>query len=720
MSVSSAAKGEAMAIEPEVESTTSPRLVKPQLIPSATLLNIEYPGILTNDSDAATSVASSSHNSLERALSTLHPSTLPPLTSSAHEALRFLARIPNEGLKVVECRLGGFVPPNDAKKQPEASTSGSSHDHLDDVYRAPLIGETVPTHNIVIRIVKRTWRQNRKRRPSESPIQQETQLAPEGETALDPALFGDTEPSQLEQPPQTNGDAAAQDQPNKRSRYTGRVKKEYCVEILGMATNTVRFRSMADFAFQPSIATSDPASDAEPQLDPVMALHRALATMDLKALQEFRVPEQREDYSVPERDGSVRSNLHMVPPAFFSRMDVPFHYAFQQTPYSELRTVPAPVHLRKPPTSASFAHALQRPDVPPGQMQRFVNRVRLSNITPQPFRVGRDTKVPTKPLPDVVRIEHRCEPAVLARLRALLLERPMWSRVALKNQLTGAEWSELHGNNEKVYYALVGYSMVGGPWRDTIVRFGYDVTKDASSRIYQRIFLRSGAGPRESRLTAQASTAGTAGDDEDAEPEDTGVARSSVVPLPNERTRTTHLFDGTSLHRHVGNFQLCDIEDPLIKPYIWRTNDEDLPEHSVVSLPNMGTPWLRSTSDPETGWYTRRALELIRALVTARFKSLVDTGTPLEPQALERIVQRLRQRWSEEDAATTPADQHEMEEDGETVASHAAHGEPLGQPQTLTQPDAQTQPGAEADANADTNAAKAIANAEFAIDPSLM
>ncbi len=50
---------------------------------------------------------------------------------------------------------------------------------------------------------------------------------------------------------------------------------------------------------------------------------------------------------------------------------------------------------------------------------------------------------------------------MLERLKELLRERPMWSRVALKNQLR-AEVRELNGNNEKVFYALVGYSMVGG------------------------------------------------------------------------------------------------------------------------------------------------------------------------------------------------------------------------------------------------------------------
>ncbi|CBQ72936.1 conserved hypothetical protein [Sporisorium reilianum SRZ2] len=644
-------KGKARAIDPVATSNDDPpasRLVKPQPIPSTSLLNIEYPGILEDDAGPS---CSSSYSSLDRALSTLHPSALPPLTSSALEGLNFLSRIPNEGLKVVECRLGGFASHNASEEGKEAGSSGGS---IDQVYKAPLIGEAVPTHNIVVRIVKRTWRQKkRKRASSASPAPDADSMAQADDMVLDPALFAEDG----EQQQRPNGH---DEHEHKRSRYTGRVKKEYCVEVLGLATHTVRFRSMADFAFQPDV-TSSTAN----QLDPVMALHRALATMDLKAFQNLRIPEQLEDYQLPHPGSAPpKSNLHMVPPAFFSRMDVPFNYNFQQTPYSELRTVATPPHLTH--TATPFAHALAHPTLPATQTQRFVNRVRLSNITPQPFRVGRDARVPTRPLPDVVRIEHRCDARILARLRALLAERPMWSRVALKNSLSDAELKEVSGSNEKVYYALVGYSMVGGPWRDTVVRFGYDVRRERESRVYQRIFLRGAPALREARAAPPLEGDGEDDDDEAA-------ARSSVVPLPADRTRTTHLFDGTTLHRHVGNFQLCDIHDPLIQPYIWRTNDDD-PPASAADTP-IGTPWLRATWDAETGWYTRRALELIRALLAARFKALADTGVPLGREAVEAIVSRVGLKWSEEDAAPVGA---------QAQAGEAAHGAQSGIGPALT------------------------------------
>ncbi|KAJ9479218.1 hypothetical protein PHBOTO_002701 [Pseudozyma hubeiensis] len=615
--MSSIDKGKARAASPHINTTDHPAIqhVQPRPIPSTTLLNIEYPGVLSPDAGPSNP---SSYSSLERALSTLHASTLPPFTSSPHEALNFLSRIPNEGLKTVECRLGGFG---------STATSVEDEEGIDEMFRTPLMGEVVPTHNVVVRVVKRVWRQ-KKRRRSESPVRQDGGAARNAQDmALDPALFADADAAALDG--QAQG-AHAQHQPNgKGSPYTGRIKKEYCVEVLGMATKTVRFRAMADFAFQPTLTTTSSSNlDASSQLDPVTSLHKALATMDFAALQNFRVPEQLEDYH--SSTTPPRSNLHMLPPFFFSRAEIPHNYNFSQTPYSELRTVPTPSHLTKLSTK-SFPHILGHPSAD-GSMQRFVNRVRLPNITPQQYRVGSDLPIPSSPLPDVLRIEHRCDRTILLKLKKLLEERPIWSRVALKNQFEGKERVELDGNSEKVYYALVGYAMVGGPWRDTIVRWGYDVRGDVGCRVWQRVFLRGGArgeGGRETRLGKESRAVEE--DEQEAAAVPDGDASSSRVG-----TKKSHLFDGTTLHRHVGNFQLCDIHDPLIQPYIAQTEDAQI-------------QWLRKEMDTETGWYTRRALDLIRALVAARFKALADTRRPLEKSAVVEIVQRMRGRWREED-----------------------------------------------------------------------
>ncbi|PWZ02336.1 hypothetical protein BCV70DRAFT_198620 [Testicularia cyperi] len=737
--------------------------VWPQSIPSTALLNIEYPGIISND-DASdvqpgnthAGPSSRAYSPLDRALSSLHPSPLPPATSTPHNALSFLSRIHNDGMRIVECRLGSYAQPPLLASQEESDPAGNdcSSRHrarqvdsaFEDLYRSPVIGETVDTHNIVIRIVKRTWRQKRRAKStSPSSHQHSNPVVLPDDELIDPALDPALDPSLKDS---MDIDTSQQSGPPTQSklqtdRYTGRIKREYRVEVVGVATKTVRFRSMADFAYQPDTSAPPPSSASDSAsastssastLDPVMALHGALATMDLEYFKQFQIPEQKEDYQVAGPDGKLYSNVGMIPPAFFSRQDIPFTYGFQQTPYSEIRTVPRPPHMSKllqpmaswttpipDPKDRHNGEAHVKDVVLGSQMQRYVNKVRLSNIAPQPFRLGRDTTVPVHPLPEVLRIEGRCEPEILSTLREILDQRPVWSRMAFKNQLSPQQLQLIEGTNGKVYFALVGYAMVGGPWRDTIVRFGYDARHSRESRFYQRLFLRSAGNPssassaatrtrdRLADATADISPSRDGSQDPDGEARDSSAtaatSSTSRIQIPKtlgNRTRSTaqprdaktapvneidesrgkhsHVFDGTTLNRTIGNFQLCDITDPLIRPFIDRRNDDDDDDESDIHTLNhvdsvengdesneqsrprphraqehWGIEWLRADCDPETGWYTRRALDLIRALVAARFKSLAETSTPLAAHHLDNIVLRFRRKWAEEDAASANA-----------------------------------------------------------------
>jgi general transcription factor 3C polypeptide 5 (transcription factor C subunit 1) len=45
--------------------------------------------------------------------------------------------------------------------------------------------------------------------------------------------------------------------------------------------------------------------------------------------------------------------------------------------------------------------------------------------------------------------------------------------------------------NSKILLSLVSYIFSDGPWRDTLVAFGYDPRKHPESRIYQRMYFRN-------------------------------------------------------------------------------------------------------------------------------------------------------------------------------------------------------------------------------------
>ena len=87
----------------------------------------------------------------------------------------------------------------------------------------------------------------------------------------------------------------------------------------------------------------------------------------------------------------------------------------------------------------------------------------------------------------------------------LFEERPVWTRVALFNQLTAIEARDiLKYESHRTGYPVCSYFFFSakgvlplccyvfqdGPWRDTLVRFSYDPRKDPISRL-QVLFLSS-------------------------------------------------------------------------------------------------------------------------------------------------------------------------------------------------------------------------------------
>ena len=130
------------------------------------------------------------------------------------------------------------------------------------------------------------------------------------------------------------------------------------------------------------------------------------------------------------------------------------------------------------------------------------------------------TKVPTKPPPNVEEVRNQFDQTLIRQLeevgalspqsyarpatdvfllRKLFQTRPVWTRAALLNQFTAAQAREIHkyvpmlslcpttpsrtiATSSKVFLPLTCYVFGDGPWRDTMVRFGYDPRQDPQAR----------------------------------------------------------------------------------------------------------------------------------------------------------------------------------------------------------------------------------------------
>ncbi|KAF8665810.1 hypothetical protein AX16_000253 [Volvariella volvacea WC 439] len=201
--------------------------------------------------------------------------------------------------------LGGQTSINNAFKRSSTKAEALVELSLNssNPFAHPIPGEVVPTNNVLIKIIRR----KRKHQPS---------------SLLDETTVGD-----------------------------------YTAEAVGVIPKTVRFRSMADFHFQPDMA------------DEISQLRVAMNKMNVDAIHNYTIPEETSVYLTSmnnplaeadpasmdvESDGDsqptplaattefvadrMKSNLRLFPPPLFSRQTIPQAYNFKANPASMVTT----------------------------------------------------------------------------------------------------------------------------------------------------------------------------------------------------------------------------------------------------------------------------------------------------------------------------------------------------------------------------------------------
>ncbi|KAI6105731.1 RNA polymerase III transcription factor IIIC subunit-domain-containing protein [Pisolithus sp. B1] len=301
---------------------------------------------------------------------------------------------------------------------------------------------------------------------------------------------------------------------------------DYTLEAMGIILKSARFRSMADYQFQPDMS------------DPVAQLRVAMNRMDVDAVRRYTISDEKEDYSLPLGESNrveidpqltdqtlCRSNLRLFPPPLFSRQGIPQNYNFKANPASMVAT-----------TADEDTGQERKPTISFG-----------------------DSNVPQNPSPGLLQARSTIKQDLLDRVVNLLEQRPIWTRAALYNQFNSAEVREIH--NSKVILPLACYMFQDGPWRDTLVRFSYDPRKDPAARFYQRVYFRNANHPMSRTSVVTRRQEGRSMEQE----ETAGIEQ-----------RKSHIFDGLTITKETAAFQLCDIVDPMLKEMIER--EEDLRE----------------------------------------------------------------------------------------------------------------------------------------------
>ncbi|KZT62893.1 hypothetical protein CALCODRAFT_489420 [Calocera cornea HHB12733] len=395
----------------------------------------------------------------------------------------------------------------------------------------------------------------------------------------------------------------------------------YTTEAIGTVRKAARFRAMADFSFAPQ----------EPNR--ILDLRRSLVALDARAITSFELAPEKEDYVLyppgwtgsvepspspgPSKGGSLDpaapapvSNMRLIPPPRFSRSVVPARYDYRQN----VATVPVPVpgpHTGE--GEGEGAGGAQEQELGMRLQNKF--RHSASKITQLAF----DEPAEAVPREEPAGAQQKLDPpamAVLVRVRALFEQRPVWSRLALRNQLTEEEDHVLM--NTRGLYTYTGYNFSDGPWREFHIKWGYDPRTTKESRIYQRLQFRN----LENDYSRRPMKRLLKGLDPSAEDVDEVLDWRGITV---HRNRNSHIFDGKVLGRHVGLFQVCDMTDPLLQ--------------SIANDPASVST--ESECHPTYGWYTPVVWERLRAIARRKFAALLEGRVLPDAECADLLVDEL-------------------------------------------------------------------------------
>ncbi|GAB7346978.1 hypothetical protein MBLNU459_g3133t2 [Dothideomycetes sp. NU459] len=175
-------------------------------------------------------------------------------------------------------------------------------------------------------------------------------------------------------------------------------------------------------------------------------------------------------------------------------------------------------------------------------------------------------------------------------LSQLMDERPIVTRRVAYNLI---DWGSESLFKDATQY--VGFSFRSGPWRDALVRYGVDPRKDPKYRIYQTLSFQ---------LLSK----------------DKLVAAARRLPggknqwIRSERHRKdelpTHVFDGKSVTTNGKTWQICDIQEPILRGL-------------------LETDRVRTECESETwGWFYNGTMSKVRIIMRDMISLMLNGEEP--------------------------------------------------------------------------------------------
>lgn len=167
-----------------------------------------------------------------------------------------------------------------------------------------------------------------------------------------------------------------------------------------------------------------------------------------------------------------------------------------------------------------------------------------------PYNVDTVPDGPADDLPPIASLEPAMQ-RLIQGARLLFEERPIWTRRALRNRVSDADWNIVGSNSAKYVFQYVGYLWASGPWRDALVKFGIDPRKDPGYRIYQTVMFMIDQGRHRYKGSG---------------------AKNSGAITTEKPSKESHIFDGRIVDLDGKVWQVCDITDPLLVSILSTSN----------------------------------------------------------------------------------------------------------------------------------------------------
>lgn len=339
---------------------------------------------------------------------------------------------------------------------------------------------------------------------------------------------------------------------------------DYQIEAVGGVQDTHRYRGLADFQFA-NTSSSFLTNIAE-----------HLLPMQVSKLREVRFTS-----GVATDPGQ-----EIIPPPHFTDKVIGFNYNYEQNPNIKIGGEGADKRLiniqgRK---KHSYGH--------------FINH----NHSPVPTKARRE---PTIEIPE----------ELLKQLHALMEERPIWTRRAIINSVTGNYADSML----RIALQLVGYQFRGGPWRDAFVKYGIDPRVDPKFKMYQTLAFK-----------LERNIVGT-------KKVPWELVRKEQVKKAKTGNTDSHLWDGERYSTDGKFWQVCDITDPFVREIL-----DNAPKRGDCDLNDSG--WYHRGT-----WAKVKMVMKVKMIAIKRGRMGLDDDNPQKPGHLYNSFLRERiQQWPDE------------------------------------------------------------------------